>query len=140
MRLSTHNTTRMPREISALPEEFRTVVEATPVISVSPMSDWHVPHHMHDGDYRVFTVGDVNGPVRPVTTSGANLAVMEGLSVNHLVGADPYTVLSAGTDILARREYDLELGKILEGPEIGGTAEDVDYYQHHVALFPGDVS
>ena len=76
--LRTHNSSRLPREVRDLPEEFRTVAEATPTIAVSPMSDWHVPAHMHDGDYRVFTVGDVDGPVRPVTTSGANLAVMEG--------------------------------------------------------------
>jgi hypothetical protein len=42
--------------------------------------------------------------------------------------------------MLPRRQFDLELGAQLEGPEIGGVAEDVDYYQHHQMLFPGDVS
>jgi 2-polyprenyl-6-methoxyphenol hydroxylase-like FAD-dependent oxidoreductase len=124
-----------PREHATLPAELRAIVRATDEVFRSPMSDWVVPATMHSEDRSYFTVGDVNGPVRPVTTSGANLAVMEGFAVNQLVCGDERVMWTAERDMLKRRAYDLWLGQNLEGPEIGGVAEDVMYAQHHVELF-----
>jgi 2-polyprenyl-6-methoxyphenol hydroxylase-like FAD-dependent oxidoreductase len=127
-----------PAEYRELPAEFRDIVAGTPEMIVSVLSDWEVPFTMHTPDYRHFHVGDVNGPVRPVTTSGANLAIIEGLTVQHLIGADAHTVTEYELATLSRRAYDIRLGQALEIPEIGGAATDVSYAQHHRALFPGD--
>lgn len=124
-----------PPETSLLPAEFQRVVRDTPDMIVSYMSDWDVPHKMHDPHYRRFTIGDANGPVRPVTTSGANLAVMEGQSADILLSGSPTAVREYQAAVLGRRRYDIALGQSLDGPEIGGALEDALFTMHHNALF-----
>jgi 2-polyprenyl-6-methoxyphenol hydroxylase-like FAD-dependent oxidoreductase len=131
--LRTVKMNRAPAELRHLPGEFRPIIRATREVFRTPISDWVVPGRMATSDLCRFTVGDVNGPVRPVTTSGANLAMMEGLAMDDLL--DPYHTQDTQAMMLQRRQYDLDLGRRLDGPEIGGVAEDVMYAQHHRALF-----
>ncbi len=136
--LTTHEAHTLPAEVHTLPPQLRRICEATDTIAVSPMSDWRVPPVMvaaGHGGVRV-TVGDVNGAVRPVTTSGANLAVLEGFAAAELMrGGEAAGRMSA--KLLARRQYDLDLGATLKGPEIGGSEQDGMYAEHHHALFAG---
>jgi 2-polyprenyl-6-methoxyphenol hydroxylase-like FAD-dependent oxidoreductase len=139
--LTTSESRTLPPEIAGLPYQLRRVCEATESIAISPMSDWRVPEVMinpgHDGT-RV-TAGDVNGAVRPVTTSGANLAVLEGFATADLMAGGS----KAGREsakLLARRQYDLDLGAQLMGPEIGGSEQDGMFAEHHHALFMGSES
>lgn len=120
-----------PHEYQALPAELQSYVLTTPQIAASPMSDWMTPPRMTDGQY--VSVGDVNGAVRPVTTSGANLAWMEGSQVLQLMAGDA----GKERDLLQRRAYDLHLGTFLESPEIGGLLEDTLFSMHHAMLFGG---
>lgn len=124
-----------PVETAYLPREFQRVIQASPDMIVSYMSDWDVPHKLHDPSYRRFTLGDANGPVRPVTTSGANLAVMEGMTADILVSGSHTAVREYQRAVLDRRRYDIALGQSLEGVEIGGQAEDAQFNMHHNALF-----
>jgi hypothetical protein len=137
MSLRTHEVNGPPAEYLGLPPQFRPVVAETAMVAASPLSDWHVPARMLAPGRRYMTIGDVNGPVRPVTTSGANLAVMEGFSVDTLMVTPAYRAQTAERIMLRRREYDLQLGQLLEGPEIGGPMEDAMFSEHHAALFPG---
>jgi hypothetical protein len=134
---STDVTSKVPPEVAILPPEFQEIVNATPEILVSPMSDWVTPAHMRE-DALHYRIGDVNGPVRPVTTSGANLAILEGFALPLLTG-NAAQARTAERDMLARRAFDLRLGAELEAPEIGGDVEDDMFQQHHQMLFPGDV-
>lgn len=127
--------TMPPPETDTLPAEFARVVKATPDMIVSYMSDWDVPHTFADATYRRFTLGDANGPVRPVTTSGANLAVMSGMDSEILVSGSRRAIRALERTDLDRRRYDIALGQMLEGPEIGGSAQDALYVMHHNALF-----
>jgi FAD dependent oxidoreductase len=137
--LSTVDTTTHPHEWRYLPAEYARVVKATPAMIVSPMSDWAVPDHAHDPTFTRFALGDATGPVRPVTTSGANLAVMAGMHADVLVSGSHEQVTDLETSLLRRRALDMAMGAELDGPEIGGNAEDVMYYQHHSMLFgPGE--
>lgn len=135
--LGTIKADSVPMEADYLPEEFRRVLYNTGEIFKTPLSDWKVPATMRQR-HNYITIGDVNGPVRPVTTSGANLAVMEGMNVDKLMNS--HTARATERMMLGRRAYDLELGALLEAPEIGGRVEDVMFVQHHHALFPGDPS
>jgi 2-polyprenyl-6-methoxyphenol hydroxylase-like FAD-dependent oxidoreductase len=130
--LTTQSVNQPPPEYRNLPGEFWQYFETTSQIAMSPLSDWQVPSRMRDSE-RYLRIGDVNGPVRPVTTSGANLAIMDGFAVNKLLNGDR----ASERDLLRRRAIDLELGIELEGPEIGGIAEDVMFAQHHQMLFGG---
>lgn len=133
--LATVDTTQPPAEADMLPDEFRRLIYATPAMIVSPMSDWDVPTSAHTRDFRCFTLGDANGPVRPVTTSGANLAVIEGLAAPQRMSADHDAVRRMEHRQLTRRAFDIRLGAKLDGPEIGGHLEDVMFAQHHSMLF-----
>jgi hypothetical protein len=62
---------------------------------------------------------------------------MEGFSVDALMVTPAYRAQTAERIMLRRREYDLQLGQLLEGPEIGGPMEDAMFSEHHAALFPG---
>lgn len=131
--LATTDVKEPPKEYESLPAEFRAVVLQTDRIARTPLSDWTVPHAMLQGN--VYSVGDVNGPVRPVTTSGANLAMMEGFAMPELLTATPSGQRMLEMSMLHRRAYDLKLGQELEGPEIGGQIEDIAYSLHHRMLF-----
>lgn len=139
--LTTSESRTLPPEVRSLPYPLKRICEATESIAVSPMSDWRVPPVMvspGNGGPRV-TVGDVNGAVRPVTTSGANLAVLEGFAAATLMhGGRAAGQMSA--ELLARRQYDLDLGAMLRGPEIGGSEQDGMFAEHHHALFAGSES
>jgi hypothetical protein len=104
------------------------------------MSDWQVPYVAHDKTYRHFIRGDANGPVRPVTTSGANLAVEAGLLAPVIFQGTRTEINAAETSLLDRRRYDIQLGRELQNPEIGGQSTDALYTLHHSTLFPGDQS
>jgi hypothetical protein len=120
-----------PPEVDGLPDQFRTIVRATQTIMVLPQSGWTVAPTLHDSAWRQFTLGDANGPVRPITTSGANLAIQAGLhSPDLLAGSD-----DVGTSLLRRRAWALDLGLRLRGPEIGGTLEDPDFRRNQRALY-----
>lgn len=133
--LSTVNTSTHPHEFRYLPAEYRRVVMATDTMIVSPMSDWVVPDHFHDATFTRFAMGDATGPVRPITTSGANLAVMAGMHAGELVTGNRAQIHALETSLLRRRAFDMIMGRQLEGPEIGGDLEDDRYYQHHAMLF-----
>lgn len=127
-----------PRSTAQLPAEFRRIVHATPTVLRSPLSSWRVPASMMDESRTYLTLGDVNGPIHPITTSGANLAVIEGMAAGDLVTASDAEVRRMQRGMLRRRAYDLQLGRMLSGPEIGGKVEDSRFGTHHRALFPGD--
>lgn len=131
----TVSTAHVPSEVRYLPKELRRIVQATPDMIVSFMSDWDVPHTFHDSTWRHFTIGDANGPVRPVTTSGANLAVIVGMEADRLITGTRDEITGIEQSLLERRRYDIALGQALEGPEIGGRAEDDNFRMHHNALF-----
>jgi 2-polyprenyl-6-methoxyphenol hydroxylase-like FAD-dependent oxidoreductase len=133
--LSTQDTSSVPREVINLPAEYRRVVRATPNMIVSPLSDWVVPQHFHNRTFTRYAMGDATGPVRPITTSGANLAVLAGMHADTLITGTHGQIRELEMSLLNRRAFDIELGRELEGPEIGGNAEDVMYAQHHQMLF-----
>ncbi len=124
-----------PREAEQLPAEFRRVVMATPHMMVLPQASWHVAPTMHDAAWRKFSLGDANGPVRPITTSGANLGIIAGMSAPSLMAGND----GLASTLLARRAYALNLGLRLTGPEIGGYVEDPGYDANQRALY-GDAS
>lgn len=128
-------TAELPAETDSLPAEFRDVIRATDSPIVSYMSDWAVPRIAHDPCYRRFVMGDANGPVRPVTTSGANLAVVAGMSAPIMITGSHAEIDAVQTSLLNRRRYDIALGKMLQNPEIGGASTDALYTLHHNALF-----
>lgn len=132
----TVTTATAPPETAYLPAELRRYVNSTPDMIVSFMSDWDVPHTFHDPTWRHFTIGDANGPVRPVTTSGANLAVIVGMQAETLVSGDHRRITALQRSLLDRRRYDIALGAaLMDGPEIGGAREDAQFSKHHTALF-----
>jgi hypothetical protein len=136
--LATVEQATVPHDYREMPPEFRRIIRYTPVVQRTPISNWTIPLHMHDPSFRVFTIGDVNGPVRPVTTSGANLAVMEGFAADRLVTGDKASAYDMEVDMLRRRMFDLVLGAYLDDhPEIGGILEDPSFFRHHHALFYG---
>jgi 2-polyprenyl-6-methoxyphenol hydroxylase-like FAD-dependent oxidoreductase len=128
-------TTTPPAETDSLPAEFAEVIRATDAPLVSYMSDWDVPTIAHDESYTRFTRGDANGPVRPVTTSGANLAVMAGLAAEVMITGTRTQLDRAERSLLRRRRYDMRLGQMLQNPEIGGASTDALYTLHHNTLF-----
>jgi 2-polyprenyl-6-methoxyphenol hydroxylase-like FAD-dependent oxidoreductase len=127
-------TTQPPAETDLLPAEFAQVVRATDAPIVSYMSDWDVPTVAHDESYTRFTRGDANGPVRPVTTSGANLALMAGRQAGLITGSRA-EIDRSERSLLRRRRYDIRLGQTLQNPEIGGASTDALYTLHHNTLF-----
>lgn len=133
-----HGTTftdQVPAEIENCPEEYRGIVKATREIMVLPQYVWTPPHSIHDGAR--FTLGDANGAVRALTTSGANLGIQAGLMSPLLVDGDPCTVNMACALLLQRRAFALRLGVLLRGPEIGGTMEDPDFTRTQAMLYGG---
>ena len=129
--LATTFTDVPPSEVADLPRQFRRVVMATRQIMVLPQSKWAVADTLHDPAWRHLSLGDANGPVRPITTSGANLALQAGSRVTDLLAGSE----ALAAELLRRRAYAIDLGLRLRGPEIGGTLEDPDYARNHAALY-----
>lgn len=116
-------TDKPPAEAGMLPREYYRVVHATPEIMVLPQSSWTVAPALNNPQWTRFTIGDANGPVRPITTSGANLGLQAGIrTVALMIGSAP-----TAAAMLRHRAYAIELGLRLKGPEIGGTLEDPNY-------------
>lgn len=124
-------TSTPPAEAGDLPAEFRRVVQATPEIMVLPQAGWQIADTCHDVAWQRFTLGDANGPVRPITTSGANLAIRDGLSAGTLLKGSE----ALARAMLARRAYAIDLGLRLTGPEIGGTLEDHEFAANQLAMY-----
>lgn len=128
-----------PPETDLLPAEFQRIVRAIRPIQVLPQYVWTPPGTIHSADWSHFTLGDANGAVRPLTTSGANLAVQAGLAAPALIGRDA----ALASQLLAERAYALRIGQpgMLDGPQIGGYLEDPSFYAHQHGLYmPGTLS
>lgn len=134
--LGTFYTHEPPPETDLLPPEFQRIVRACDPIQCLPQSVWSPPGTIHNDAWDHFTIGDANGPVRPLTTSGANLAVQAGLAAPMLVMRDE----SLAAQILAERAYALNLGEpgTLNGPQIGAYLEDPHFYVHQHGLYSPD--
>lgn len=124
-------TTDMPAEIDDLPEPYRHIIKATREILVLPQASWSAPRSVYDPAWRRFTLGDANGAVRPLTTSGANLGIQAGMLAPALLGGSR----AVADSILSRRAYALSLGLRLRGPEIAGTFEDPDFQVNQRGLY-----
>ncbi len=122
----------VPPEAEDLPPKLRRLVMDTPRVRQTPLSHWSVRHAMMNGNIR--TIGDSNGAIAPVTTSGASLAVLEGLETPVLINDTPY---AHHRELLRleRRSYALELGAQLSRPQIGGYHEDPDFSEHETAIY-----
>lgn len=101
-----------PVEAARLPLRWRRLVETVPTFQFAPMSDWEVPEHMvnESGVSPVIRIGDANGQLRPQTSMGANLAIVEGADFGLLVRRS----VTAEVNRLAERQ--VQYGK---GIEIG---------------------
>jgi hypothetical protein len=130
-------TVPMPAEFETFPAHIRRVMRVTPTVWGTPLMLWHTPAHISEERRRVYKVGDVNGPIWAVTTAGANLAVIEGFRAPDFMVADDAALGEMERAILKRRQDDLDLGPELDGPEIGGVAEDRMFAQHHALVFGG---
>jgi 2-polyprenyl-6-methoxyphenol hydroxylase-like FAD-dependent oxidoreductase len=132
--LATSYTSEVPPETDYLPAEFQRIVRACNPIQVLPQSVWSPPGTIHNDAWDHFTLGDANGPVRPLTTSGANLAVQAGMAAPGLVNNHD-EMLAA--QILEERAYALKIGEpgMLNGPQIGGYLEDPDFFVHQHGLY-----
>ena len=120
-----------PEEVNELPEEFQDIIRATPRIMSLPQAGWTVATTIHNDEWTRFTLGDANGPVRPITTAGANLAIQAGLESPLLLHGSENVAAS----LLRRRSYALALGLRLTGPEIGGLLEDPNFYADQDAMY-----
>lgn len=124
----------VPPEADLLPPKLRRLVMDTPRVRATPLSHWSVRHTMMTGNIRY--IGDVNGAIAPVTTSGASCAVLEGLETPVLINDTRYAH-KREIACLRRRSYALELGARLSRPQIGGYHEDQDFSEHETAIYGG---
>lgn len=121
-----------PLETNRLPAEYRKIITTTKQIMVLPQAAWSPPQSIVvSADWRRFSIGDANGAVRPLTTSGANLGLQAGNRVLDLMDGNREVALS----LLKRRAYALDLGLQLTGPEIGGDLEDPDFASNQRILY-----
>lgn len=130
-------TNQVPPEIDSCPEEFRAVVKATKEVMVLPQYIWTAPSTMHDASWSRFTLGDANGSVRALTTSGANLGVQGGFMTPLLITDNRHVIETLTAAELHRRAFALHLGITLRGPEIGATLEDPDFAHNQSVLYGG---
>ena len=101
--LRTTYSSEPPLEAARLPLRWRRLVETVPTFQIAPMSDWDVPEHMINasGDHTVIRIGDANGQLRPQTSMGANLAILEGANLDLLMDLSPE---AEATRLADRRE------------------------------------
>lgn len=85
--LRTTYSSEPPVEASRLPLRWKRLVETVPTFQMAPMSDWDVPEYMINPSVQrpLIRIGDANGQLRPQTSMGANLAILEGSDVDLLV-------------------------------------------------------
>jgi hypothetical protein len=126
----------LPPEADRLPPRLRQIVQSTPAIVVTPLSFWSERPHMMQPCGRMLMIGDVLGAIAPATTSGAALAVLEGLDAPVLLAGGP-AAAEAERACMKRREYVLELGATLSRPEIGGNHEDPQFVMHEQMIYGG---
>lgn len=80
VQMRTTYTTTPPPEIDALSLRWKRLLETVPLWQIAPLSDWEVPRQMVD-DTNSIRIGDANGQMRPQTSMGANLGLMEAFDV-----------------------------------------------------------
>lgn len=124
----------VPPEADDLPRKLRLLVKDTPRVRATPLSHWSVRHAMMSYDGHTLVIGDADGAVAPVTTSGVSLAILEALETPVLITGTPYA-RRREIACLRRRDYALNLGAMLSRPQIGGFREDVDFNVHETALY-----
>jgi hypothetical protein len=126
----------VPPEARRLPPKLRSIVQSTPVIVSTPLSFWSERPQMMQPGGRTLMIGDVLGAIAPATTSGAALAVLEGLDAPVLL-AGGAAAAEAERTFLKRRQYVLDLGATLARPEIGGNHEDPHFVMHEQMIYGG---
>lgn len=123
----------IPPECDLLPAKFQRIVRAIHPMQLLPQSVWSPPDTIHNEAWDHFTLGDANGPVRPLTTSGANLALQAGMAAPELLSGNEMRA----AEILSERAYALKLGEpgTLNGPQIGAYLEDPHFWVHQHGLY-----
>lgn len=125
----------IPPEVDAMPPKLRRIIRNTTKVVATPTSHWKERNGMRH-DNGIITIGDVNGPIEAVTTSGASLATLEGFEVPTLMQGGPMAD-ERERECLDRRNYVLALGKTLARPEIGGEHEDPHFVMHENMIYGG---
>jgi 2-polyprenyl-6-methoxyphenol hydroxylase-like FAD-dependent oxidoreductase len=117
----TVNVSTIPLIAWAIPREFVNVIAATPEWQMAPISDWAPPVTIADSNYRVHTIGDANGAMRPHTGMGANLGITEALSIPKLLAGNAEDKMQREFELTESRDAQRSRG-IRLGYEIMGSA------------------